>query len=440
MGCGLGKTATCLDVIADKKLEGDIKGVLVVAPLRVCNLTWANEIEKWDNMSFLKIANLRTGAGWRTLMRQEADIYTINYEALPKFVKEYCFNRRATDYGFNCVIFDELTKAKNPKSKRINGFRHYAQKMEYIWGLTGTPAPNSLMDLFAQMRLLDDGKHLGKSFTGFKQQYFHATDYQQYRWEPNDGARERIYKHIAPIALTLRSSDWLNIPDVEEEDISVTLPTPARSIYDRLAKELFIKLTETENIDAVNAAVLLNKLLQVCGGAVYTGDGIETPKVISEIHDAKIKALRTLFNQDKKSPLLVGYAFKHECDRIAAAFPQAVRFDEYKGEAAQKDLLARWNAGKIPMLLAHPASAGHGLNMQEGGSRLAWFSLTWSRELYDQFIARIARQGQDEITRVFRLICKDSADEAVAETLRNKEKEQGALLSALTNFQKTFKV
>jgi SNF2 family DNA or RNA helicase len=431
---GLGKTSMTLEAVRRLFLDAQITGVLIVAPVRVCNLTWPDEIKKWDEFSWMKVANLRTAGGWQMLLDRSAHVYLINYEMLPKFMKNYLHGRRGL-FAFDLIVFDELTKAKNPDSKRIKMLREYIHKVPRRWGLTGTPNPNSLLELFAQVRLLDDGQRLGKSFAQFRDCYFTATDYHGYNLQINPGAAETIYTRISDLALVLRSSDYLDIPDTILEDIEVPIPADAREHYEELEQELLVHLAE-HGVDVVapNAAVLAGKLLQITGGAVYVEDIVDetvTRKTI-EIHDAKLVALERLLKRVDE-PCLVVCNYRHERERILARIRGGVSFTGSRDEA---DLLKRWNAGSIKCLVADPRSIGHGLNMQAGGRVVIWYSLNWSRELYDQTNARLARRGQDKVPLIYRLLAPGTMDDAVAETLRTRLEGQSALLQALVNLQK----
>lgn len=416
-GMGLGKTATTIAALEELMLDGACSGALIVAPLRVATLTWPHEVERW--FPHLRIADLRTANGMETLKRGGAHLYAINYESLPRLAKEYFYNRRS--FAFDTVVFDELTMAKNPSSKRIRALRPYLPKLTRRWGLTGTPTPNGLLDLWAQIYLLDDGEALGRSVSHYRETYF-TSDYMGYKWELRPGAESQIHQRIAKIALTLRASDYLGIPDTEFEDIDVPLPPKAREVYDELERELLVMLAEQgAEVVALNAAALVNKLLQVAGGAVYDAE-----KRVHELHSAKIDALKKLVKRIGE-PVLIACNFIHERQRIAAAIPGCVEWSD--------DVLPRWNAGEVPAIVAHPKSIGHGLNLQAGGRTVVWFSRTWSREQYDQFNARVARKGQGKVPQVFHLSCPDTADEAVAEALRMKGEGQTALLAALKSLQ-----
>lgn len=429
-GMGLGKTAMTLSAVSNHILAGEARAFLIVAPLRVCNLTWPNEIKKWEAFSWMRAVNLRTRAGWNSYLRRDAHIYLANYEMLPKLAdKLFRPGQQARgDLAFDGIIWDELSKAKNPSSRRINAMRGFWNSVKFHWGLTGTPTPNGHLDLFAQIRLLDDGARLGRSFSNYQRTYFYTTDYQGYKWGIRPHDKELIEEKLADIVLVLRSSDYLDIPDVFIEDEEVPLPDSAKDIYKKLEKDLYLMLEEDE-IEAMNAAVLTNKLLQVTSGAIYT-----TERSIVPLHDAKLKALKRVA-KNANGPMMVCYMYKHEEERIKAAFPKAVLFSSAKNHRAQDEMAHKWNRGEIPMLVVSPQSVGHGLNMQDGGSEICWFSMTWSRELYDQMNARVARKGQQNVTRITRLICPGTMDEAVAEALKTKGDNQAHLLEALRNFK-----
>lgn len=422
MGLGLGKTATTIAALDSALLLGQIRAALVVAPLRVCNLTWPAELAKWGFP--YKVASLRKPDGWESLQRGDAQIYLINYEALPKLVETHL--ARNLRPAFDCVVFDELTRAKNHNSKRINALRRRLTSVPTRWGLTGTPTPNSYMELFAQIRLLDDGKRLGPAFEAFKRTYFEAADYMEYDWRPKSGSQEAIQKRIADMTLTMRTTDYLDLPEMTEHDIEVSMPPEVRKLYDYAEKEALLQL-EKGDVVIANAAVLAGKLLQIASGAVYDDQrGVET------LHDAKVQALRPLL---RSGPLLLACNYVHERERVRKAYPQAVDFADAKTDRQQVALAEQWNAGKLPLLMADPRSIGHGLNLQHGGSRVAWFSPTYSRELYDQMNARLFRRGQTEPVQVYRLLCNNCIDDAVIETLRNRGEDQQALLAALRNLQ-----
>jgi SNF2 family DNA or RNA helicase len=392
-------------------------------------------------MKWMTVANLRTKEGWQMLKEGAAHIYVCNYEFTPKLIRDYLKGRRVNKWAFDSVVYDESTMWKNPSSVRAKAWMPYNMRMERRWILTGTPDPNgNLLDLFGQMKLLDGGVRLGTSFDAYKKRYFRsisdpeAPSYAR-RLVPISCAKEAIHRKIADLCLTLRRSDWLDIPDVIEEDIEVKMPKKAWEQYEELEEELLLRIEEDKEIDVANAAVLMNKLLQVTGGAIFHTDDETQVREWFPIHDAKIEALKKLVKREAGESMIVLCQYHHEQERIRKAFPDAEFMADAKSHTDQEELRDRWNAGEIPMLVSHPKSIGHGLNLQEGGRVLVWFTLWWSREYYDQAIARLARQGQEHVTKVFRLMVPDSVDWAVAESLRAKEKGQRELLDALANLQ-----
>jgi SNF2 family DNA or RNA helicase len=423
VGMGIGKTATTLYALNELLHDLAVRAALVVAPLRVVNLTWPNEVEKWEQFRWMRVANLRTEEGKQAFIAGTAQLYLINYESL--HVVGELLKKRKGKLPYDVEVWDETTKAKSHSSKRINAFRKLPRAPRR-WGLTGTPAPNSLMDLFAQIRLLDDGAALGTSFTRFQQHYF-DSDYMGWKWTPKGFAKDAINKAIAHLTVTLSSEDWLDIPDVHIEDVEVSLPDPAS--YRQFERDLLIEI-EGQTVTAANAAVLLGKLQQFTSGALYMED-----KSTVHLHDAKLDALEKIVKKTD-GPVLVAVNFQSEQDRLRARFPKAKFFADAKTATEQQALLAAWNAGKVPMLVAHPASVGHGLNLQHGGNTLVWMTLTFSRENYEQMIARLARRGQENVTTVYRLVCPGTVDDVVVEALREKKETERSLLDSLKLLEK----
>lgn len=371
----------------------------------------------------MKIANLRTESGQRDFLSARAHLYTCNYESLHLVTS--LVERRKGKLPYDCICWDELTKAKSPSSKRVNHFRRKVPRPLRNYGLTGTPIPNSQLDLFAQVRLIDDGKRLGTNFLQFKREYFYAPSTMWAPWKPKADSPQKIEKAISDITVTLKSSDWLDIPDTVYEDVEITFPKELQEKYRTLEKELVIELRKDKTINIGSAAALVTKLLQFTSGEMYDDEKTHHP-----IHDLKFKALAEIIKKEKR-PVFVSCAFQHEYARMKQHFPQSVFFNEAKSPAAQMDLLKAWNAKKIPILFAHPASVGHGLNLQFGSSILVFLSLTYNREWYDQIICRFARRGQTEVTKVYRLMVPSTVDDAVAEALANKQATEARLISAL---------
>ncbi len=428
-GMGIAKSASCLYRLNELFLNGEAVAALIIAPLRVCSLTWPSECSGWDQFQWMKVAHLRTESGQRDFLNGSAHIYIINHEAMKTLVS--LVERRRGKLPYDVVIFDELTKAKNPGSKRINLYRRKVPRVKRQWGLTGTPIPNSYLDIFAQVRLIDGGERLGTSFQNFKRTYFYGSEQQFAPWKPKAGTPALLEQKISDITVTLKSSDWLNIPDTVYEDVEIQFDPELQKRYDRLEKELVIELQRNKVLNVANAASLVTKLLQFTSGHMYDDE-----RDVHPIHNLKFDALRQVAAKEK-SPLLVAYMFQHEEKRIREQFPQARFFSDCKNGnaertiAAEKKLIEEWNAGKIPMLASHPASVGHGLNLQYGANALLFISLTYSRELYEQMICRLARRGQKNVTKVYRLMIPGTVDDAVAEAVAVKAENEARLISAL---------
>lgn len=436
MGCGLGKTATCLSVAADLFLDVKSKGFLVLAPVRVTNLTWPYEPKEFNQFSWLRVANLRTKEGWQMLEEGSAHLYVINYESIHKVIN-FLKGKRVAKWPFDSVIYDELTYLKNPKSKRAKLMREYMLKLKRRWGLTGTPNPNSLIELFGQIRMLDGGATFGKSFAAFRDRYFEAHDYHRRDWQPREWAEEAIYKKLAPFCVTLKSEDY-GVPDIEEIDYEVELPKEHRVLYKQLQKELFVLLDDEEgdHAVAVNRAVLKDKLLQITSGCLYALDEKEQRKTIV-LHDAKIDAVKAIAKKEKK-PVIVFCNFIEEQKRLVEGLPGSIPISSAKTPKAQKDLEDSWNRGEVPFLVSHPKSTAHGLNLQHGSSIVAWTTPNHSGEFYGQGNKRVARRGQKFPPKVYRILCKDTVDSAVVESLRSKKVGELALIEALKHYRKLF--
>ena len=380
----------------------------MIAPKRVALHTWTGEVKKWSHLNDLYV-QLVTGDNKNRLKRllEPADIYVINRELV-----EWLVNNITWD--FDTVIIDELSSFKNQSSKRFKALRRVRSKIRRIVGLTGTPAPNGLIDLWAQIYLLDGGARLGKTVSSYRYTYFRPgrrSGHIVYEWIPLAGAQEQIFDRISDLCISMRAADYIRLPEKIEQTVFVELPKAARSQYNALKKDLV-----TGEIVADTAAVLANKLLQVANGAVYDEDGNEV-----HMHDAKLDALEDLIEAANGSPLLVFYNYHHDRDRIMRRFPQAQELDD----------LEAWNRGEIPLLLVHPASAGHGLNMQYGGSIAVWFGLTWSLELYQQANARLYRQGQTKTVRIYHIVSRGTIDERVLRVLADKTATQNAIIDAV---------
>lgn len=418
---GMGKTVSTLTAIDELLFLGEVTKVLVIAPLRVAEDTWSTEVEKWDHLKHLRISKVLGNQKQRIrALSTKADIYVTNRENVDWLVKE-CFK----NWTFDMVVIDELSSFKSSKAVRFRQLKKVRPYFKRIVGLTGTPAPNSLIDLWPQIYLLDGGKRLGKTITGYKQQYFspgRSNGYIVYDWKLKEGAEDTIHQRIGDICISMMAKDYLDLPERIDNEIGVNLPPAALDKYKQLEKDLVIELGE-DDITAANAAVLTNKLLQMANGAIYSED-----KQVVELHEEKLKALLDIIEAANGKPVLIFYNFKHDFTRIINFLK-----DNKLTAVGLKDSedIKKWNNGEIPILLIHPASAGHGLNLQYGGNIIVWFGLTWSLELYQQANARLHRQGQKETVIIHHLIAKATVDEDVMKALAGKEVNQAMLLEAV---------
>lgn len=417
---GLGKTVITLTALEELLLNCfDVSRVLVIAPKRVAEDTWSREADKWAHLRHLRISKVLGTEKQRIAgLAAPAHIYVTNRENVPWLVKHL-----GKGWFFDMVVIDELSSFKSSGSQRFRALRKVRPKVQRIVGLTGTPAPNSLIDLWAQVFLLDRGARLGETVGGYRRRWFtpgrsDPSRHIVFDWRLKAGAAEEIEDELRDICISMKAKDYLSLPKRIDNVVEVHLSSKDRKQYKELEKELLLELAEGDVV-AENAAALMGKLLQYAQGAVYDED-----KAVHELHSAKLDALADVIEEAHGQPVLVFYNFKHDLSRIQKRFKQAETLD---GE----NQIAKWNAGEIPLLLAHPASAGHGLNLQDGGHIVVWFGLTWSLELYQQANARLDRQGQKQAVIVHHLIAAGTADERVLEILQKKEQGQDALLRAL---------
>lgn len=415
---GLGKTSITLTAINDLLFDSfEVHKVLVVAPLRVARNTWSAEIEKWEHLKNLRYSVVVGTAQERiSALLTPADIYIINRENIQWIVEE-----SGLPFDFDMAVIDELSSFKNHKSKRFRAFMKVRPKLKRIVGLTGTPAGNGLMDLFAELKLLDMGERLGRLIGQYRNTYFKPDKRNGmviYSYKPLPDAEQRIYDKISDITISMKAADHLKMPELISLECTVQLSEKEKEKYDQLKKDLILA-TEDNEVTAANAASLSNKLSQMANGAVYSDD-----ESVIEIHDRKLDALEDIIESMNSRPLLVAYWFKHDLERIRKRF-------EIREIKSSRDI-SEWNSGKIPVALVHPASAGHGLNLQSGGSALVWFGLTWSLELYQQTNARLWRQGQTADTVVIQhIISKGTIDEQIMKALKSKDTTQAALIAAV---------
>lgn len=415
--CGLGKSVISLTAINELMLDYfDVSRTLVIAPLRVANSTWPDEIKKWDHLKHLNYSVVIGSEKERLdALKKSAHIYLINRENV-----DWLITKSGVPWKFDMVVIDELSSFKSYQAKRFKSLLKVRPKIKRIVGLTGTPSSNGLMDLWAEFRLLDMGERLGRYITYYRQNFFVPYKRNQqmiFSYKPKDGAEKKIYSLISDITISMKSKDFLKMPECVMNEVVVSLSDKEQKLYDSLKQDMVLSLEENE-IDAINVAALSNKLLQMSNGAVYNDD-----KESLHIHDRKLDALEDLIEGANGKPVLVAYWFKHDLEKIKD------RFDVREIKSA-KDI-SDWNKGKIPVALIHPASAGHGLNLQAGGSTLIWFGLTWSLELYQQTNARLYRQGQDSTVVIHHILTKGTIDEDVMKALKAKEKIQDALIDSV---------
>nr|DAT51850.1 MAG TPA: Chromatin remodeling complex ATPase [Caudoviricetes sp.] len=415
---GLGKTSITLTAINDLLFDSfEIHKVLVVAPLRVARDTWSAEIEKWEHLKNLQYSVVIGTAQERiSALSTPADIYIINRENIQWLVEE-----SRLPFDFDMAVIDELSSFKNHQSKRFRAFMKVRPKLKRIVGLTGTPAGNGLMDLFAEFKLLDMGERLGRLIGLYRNTYFQPDKRNGmvvYSYKPLPNAEQQIYDKISDITISMKAADHLIMPELVSTEYMVQLSENEKEKYYRLKKDLIFS-TEDNEVTAANAASLSNKLSQMANGAVYSDD-----ESVIQIHDRKLDALEDIIESMNGKPLLVAYWFKHDLEQIRKRF-------EIREIKSSEDIYD-WNSGKIPVALIHPASAGHGLNLQSGGSTLVWFGLTWSLELYQQTNARLWRQGQTADTVVIQhIIAKGTIDEQIMKALKTKDTTQAALITAV---------
>ena len=416
---GLGKSVISLTAIWELCLNRfEIGRVLVIAPLRVARDTWPAEIQKWDHLRGLTYSVVvGTEKERRAALMRSASVFIINRENIQWLVED-----SGIPFAFDMIVIDELSSFKSWQAKRFKSLLKVRPDVKRIVGLTGTPSSNGLMDLWAEFRILDLGKRLGRFITHYRDAFFlpdKRNQQQIFTYKPRPGAEEEIYRRISDMTISMRATDHLKMPERVENRVVVRMDDREREIYDRMKADLIVQIKGQE-IDAVNAASLSGKLCQMANGASYTED-----HSVVQIHDKKLDALEDLIEGANEKPLLVAYWFKHDMARIQKRFPQAREI------RTSKDI-TDWNAGDIPVALIHPASAGHGLNLQAGGNTLVWFGLTWSLELYQQTNARLWRQGQTAGTVIIHhIITEDTIDERIMDALERKDKTQSALIDAV---------
>ena len=417
LDCGLGKTITTLTAINELMYDSfEISKVLIIAPLRVAQSTWKDEIEKWDHLNLLRYSIVVGDEKERLkALKQNSDIYIINRENV-----DWLVTKSGIDFNFDMLVIDELSSFKSHTSKRFKSLLKIRPYFERVVGLTGTPSSNGLMDLWAEIRVLDLGERLGRYITHYRNEYF-LPDKRNgaviFSYKPQPNAEERIYRRLADMTISMKSTEYLKMPELILNELEINLDEEDQMKYKKFKKEMVMTIQEKE-IDAINAASLSNKLIQLANGSIYDED-----KKFYEVHNKKLDKLEEIIESANGKPVLVAYWFKADKERIEKRFK--VR------EIKTADDIKQWNMGMINLALIHPASAGHGLNLQSGGSTLVWFSLTWSLELYQQTNARLYRQGQKDTVVIHHLITKNTIDEDIMKSLKRKDKTQEALMRAV---------
>lgn len=456
---GAGKSAIELTAIKILLKARRIDRTLIIAPLRPCYSVWTKdeggELWKWTNFHDLTVTLLH-GKDKEAKLYEDSDIYVINHDGMKWLTDPLTGKRKKRinvlfERGVNHLCIDELSAFKNDRGQRSKCLRPYLGRFVKRDGLTATPAANGLIDLHGQVKKIDLGKRLGQYITQYRTKYFEPTGYKGYKWSPQEGAEERIYAALKDVALPMKAEDHLDLPPLVERDIYVNLPTKAKKIYESLEKE-FLTAVDDGIITAANAGVASGKLRQIASGAVYGDETIQkliaskdvgdevgvVKRVVHQIHEEKIKALKEIIGELQGYPLLVAYNFNHDVERILEALGKSTPTMRGGVSAKKSAQIARaWNAGDIPVLVAHPAAMGHGMNMQGSGNHICWFSHTWNLEHYLQFNGRIHRQGIDA-QRVFvhRLIARDTIDEVMAATIRSKNRVQKSLIEGIAEMQK----
>ena len=419
---GLGKTVITLTAINDLRYNRfALRAALVIAPKKVAEDAWTREAGKWDHLKLLRVVPVLGSLKKRIrALNTPGDVYVISRDNVQWLVDYY-----RNDWPYDTVILDELSSFKNPQAKRFKSLCLVKKHIRRIYGLTGTPAPNGMIDLWAQVYLLDGGQRLESRIGLYREKYFTPASRTRdviFSYAPLPGAEEQIQEQIRDICISLSASDYLTLPSRMDNIVHVALSKKTKKAYEDFEREMFLEVDES-TLDAGSAAVLSGKLLQFCNGAVYNAD-----RQPIEVHSEKLEALREIVESAQGRPVLVFYNFQHDRERIQKSLKKAgVKVEDLKGSGT----ITRWNNREIPVLLAHPASAAYGLNMQAGGSTIVWFGLNWSLELYQQANARLYRQGQKENVIIHHLVVDNSMDATVMEALQNKGATQDVLLDAL---------
>ena len=431
---GLGKTSIMLATFKVLKARGLVKRMLVVAPLRPAYSVWPGEVARWADFNGLTWSLLH-GPEKDSRVHDKSDIHIINPEGLSWLFGTYgkagpTLRRTGNDpWPWDMLVVDESTRFKHTNTNRFKTLRPYLRMFKRRYILTGSPAPNGLMDLFGQVFILDGGAALGGFITHFRSNYFTPTGYGGYEWRLIPGAEKQIYAKLKPLVMRLSAEDYLDLPPLIMNTVSVSLPVKARQVYSQMEEDLFTIL-EGESITAANAAAATNKCRQVANGGIYHEGGKEW----TDIHEAKVEAVQEIVEELSGKPVLIAYEYAHDLSRLQRAFPGAPHIGGGVAASRFAAIESAWNRGEIPILLAQPQSVAHGLNLQGTAATVIWHSLTWNLEDYQQFIRRVWRQGQKEKVIVHHIVAKDTVDEAVMLAIAGKDQTQKALLGALSTY------
>ena len=422
---GLGKTAIVLSAFKALKAKGLINKMLVLAPLRPTYSVWPVEVKKWEQFENLSVGVLHGGKKDKVL-RQNHDIYVMNFEGLNWLSSKL----NGKQWIFDMLVVDEISYLKNTQTQRFKTLKPVLNKFKRRWGLTGSPAPNSLLDIFGPQLIIDQGATFGPYISHFRSEFFYPSGFNGYEWKLKQDGEKRIQEKLDGKVLRMAALDHLDLPELAYNNIYIELPSTARKVYNSFEKALTIDM-EQGTITAANAAVAIMKGQQIANGGSYL-DGEE--REMLKIHDAKTEAVLDLVEELSGDPCIIGYHFAHDLDRLQKAFPTAPVIGSGVVGNKLAAIINAWNAGEIPVLLAHPMSAGHGLNLQGSGHAVIWYSLTWSLEVYEQFIRRLWRQGQKNRIMVHHIIAKDTVDEAIIQAVKRKNKTQQNLLNAVRDY------
>ena len=427
---GLGKTSITLEAFKILKQAGAVKKALIVAPLRPAYAVWPEEIKKWDNFASISITVIH-GPNKDKSIEDMSDIHVINFEGLQWLAKVL----NGKPFPYDMLVVDEISYLKNTRTERFKSLAVFLDRFKRRFGLTGSPAPNSLLDVFGPQLVIDRGATFGRFITHFRTNYFYQTGFGGYTWALKENSADTIYSLLADKVLRMKAEDYLDMPELLLNRVYVDLPKAARAVYKELEDKLLIEF-ESNQVTATNAAVAVGKCQQIANGAVYI-DGNE--REIKEIHEEKLNAVEELVEGLNGKPCIIGYHFRHDLQRLKKLVPHAPHIGSGSTGKEMQAVIDKWNNGEYPVLLAHPQSAGHGLNLQGAGHAVIWFSNTWSLEIYEQFIRRLWRQGQRNNIVVHQIIAKDTIDEAIVAAISSKDKTQQALMDAVRDYTKKVK-